>query len=311
MKQQVQQVVENNGAQHDREPLKYIPLLWNVATIGYLSVVYNVYHCVPLLQLGLPRAKVDEAMKSQGLWQTIVFNFHCFMLVLCYASAVIRSPGHVPLGDPRWDYYPQSNSDPLSLNEKKRDGLRRYCKWCGRYKPDRCHHCKICDRCVLKMDHHCQWFANCVGFGNYKHFFLTLFYSAVSCQFMFWTMGETVLEAIYDNETFGTMFVLVFAESLACILGLGVTGFFCVHVFFMSRAMSTIEFCEKAWPKKGRMPVEGTSIYDVGIYSNIRAVLGANPLFWLIPCQPSIGDGMHFPTDGAEPMQVNVVQHQV
>lgn len=49
------------------------------------------------------------------------------------------------------------------LQERKREGTRRVCKWCDKYKPDRAHHCRQCRQCILKMDHHCPWIYNCVG----------------------------------------------------------------------------------------------------------------------------------------------------
>merc|ERR1740138_503389 len=61
----------------------------------------------------------------------------------------------------------------------------------------------------------------------------------------------------------------------------------------MMKAMTTIEFCEKSMKKSSY----DTSVYDRGPYGNVKAVLGENPLFWLIPLCPPEGDGLSFTTE--------------
>merc|ERR1719321_454231 len=86
------------------------------------------------------------------------------------------------------------------------------------------------------------------------------------------------------------MFLLLFGETLASLLAFMVTVFFCFHVWLMLKAMTTIEFCEKSM-KKADYNVDS---YSRGFYGNIRAVLGKNPLLWLIPVAGASGDGMSF-----------------
>ncbi|WWC87072.1 uncharacterized protein L201_001958 [Kwoniella dendrophila CBS 6074] len=64
-----------------------------------------------------------------------------------------------------------------SLMAKSNNGEIRWCKKCKGWKPDRCHHCRHCEQCVLKMDHHCPWVGTCVGYHNYKPFFLFINYA--------------------------------------------------------------------------------------------------------------------------------------
>ncbi|WWD00394.1 hypothetical protein V866_007306 [Kwoniella sp. B9012] len=64
-----------------------------------------------------------------------------------------------------------------SLMAKSNNGEIRWCRKCNGWKPDRCHHCRHCEQCVLKMDHHCPWVGTCVGYHNYKPFFLFINYA--------------------------------------------------------------------------------------------------------------------------------------
>merc|ERR1719375_499709 len=58
----------------------------------------------------------------------------------------------------------------------------------------------------------------------------------------------------------------------------------------MMKAMTTIEFCEKSMKRTGY----DASAYDRGAFGNLRAVVGDNPLLWLIPVAPPGGDGLTY-----------------
>merc|ERR1719446_1797349 len=227
-----------------------------------------------------------------------------FMLAVCYVRSILEHPGEIPSGDPMWTYDHEGIKEPaqlqgINLQELKKSGDRRHCKWCGKYKPDRCHHCRVCRTCILKMDHHCPWIYNCVGFHNYKYFFLLLLYSVINLHFIAWTMSESVARSWNINTPFIKMFFVLFGETLSLFLGLLITAFFIFHIWLMLKAMTTIEFCEKKMPKGGKaqeVPIEQNSVYDMGPCGNIQAVLGPNPLSWFIPISPPIGDGLNFVT---------------
>ncbi|XP_060072441.1 uncharacterized protein LOC132552295 [Ylistrum balloti] len=53
----------------------------------------------------------------------------------------------------------------------------KYCSVCDQPSPPRCHHCILCNRCSLKRDHHCFFARNCVGYRNFRHFTVMVFWA--------------------------------------------------------------------------------------------------------------------------------------
>jgi len=277
------------------EPAKFLPVAFIVINITMLWSIYNVYHISPLLQ--------EAETAGQGTLLAVVFNCVAFMIAICYARSILTQPGVIP-DTAEWEYVPQDTRDADSsrldaAQETKRSGDRRHCKWCAKYKPDRCHHCRVCRTCVLRMDHHCPWIYNCVGFANHKYFFLVLFYSVIACQMIIWTMYSSLKMAVTPETDFLSMFLLLFGETLAIFLGFMVTVFFGFHIWLMLKAMTTIEFCEKSMKRSAY----DTNAYNRGLYGNIRAVLGDQPLLWLLPCSPPSGDGIGYVNEEAPLLQ--------
>jgi palmitoyltransferase ZDHHC2/15/20 len=281
---------------------KFLPVAFVVATITGLWSIYMFYHILPMLQPHVPGDIVPAELRIKGTIEVTIFSFLTTLLLICYVRCILTHPGEIPDNDPKWEYLPRdvrnTAAAPLSLQEVKKSGERRHCKWCGKYKPDRCHHCRVCKTCILKMDHHCPWIYNCVGFANYKYFFLLLLYSVLDCHFIVLTMAETVKKCIDDPDTpFVTMFSVFFGETLSVFVAVLVTMFFGLHVWLMFKAMTTIEFCEKSAPQKDGSTKSYDSVYDLGLFGNIRAVLGSNALLWLLPVSQPEGDGLNFVSD--------------
>jgi len=303
------------GARWMSEQAKCFPVLFVVCTIVGLYCLYLFGHLLNLLQVDLPSDQRDDAMRQRGINQCIAVHIVTLLLVICYIRSVLTDPGGIPENDPRWMYEKEKQKQDkhggrvpdvrsaLKMNETKKTGEYRHCKWCGKYKPDRCHHCRVCQRCVLKMDHHCPWIYNCVGFRNYKFFFLLIFYSVVDCHIIFWTMIESVQMSVDDvDRSFGSMFVVFFGLTLAFFIGTLVTCFWIFHVMLARNAMTTIEWCEKSTVSSGKAG-EGASKakdnptyrqYDHGCFRNFQSVLGQNVLMWPFPISPELGDGLHF-----------------
>jgi len=284
--------------------MKMLPVLFVLATISGLYLIYVIFHCLPLLQLSVPPNQVDDSMRFRGIVECIIFHIITFMLLLCYVRCVLVPPGEVPDHNP-WFYQENSQVDKqFHMYERKQEtGEKRNCRRCKKFKPDRCHHCSVCGRCILKMDHHCPWIYNCVGYGNYKFFFLLLFYVALATQMIFWTMSESMIRAVGENAPFLTMFFILFGLSMSFFLGNVISLFFAFHVWLMLQAMTTIEFCEKKGVH-GNNVGDGWfswgSLFNLGLIGNIQSVLGRNPFCWLIPVAVE-GTGLDYEVDHTHP----------
>lgn len=274
--------------QRFNDPVKFLPIVFILCNILGLYAIYTSFVLLPAIQ--------DSTTRTYGITLTVIFNILTVLILISYFRCIMVHPGMIPPTDPKWAYNAQDSrrslesTTELALQETKRSGERRHCKWCAKYKPDRCHHCRVCRVCILRMDHHCPWIYNCVGFGNHKYFFLLLLYSCLACNLITWTMLQNVQESIDSETAFADIFLGLFAETLAAFLGLLITIFFIFHIWLMLRAMTTIEFCEKSRSKAVYEP----SLFDRGFLGNIRAVLGDNMLLWLLPVNPPSGDGLSF-----------------
>eukprot|EP00971_Amphidinium_carterae_P021685 427840-Amphidinium_carterae.1 len=213
---------------------------------------------------------------------------HLFLVLLLYsfAMACLAHPG--PLPSHGW----QLESDALALQvakmERKKTGGPRTCKWCLVYKPDRAHHCRECNFCVLRLDHHCPWVYNCVGYRNHKYFLLVLFYATAELIMVITILAETLTINAASHQSISYFIFALHGVLTAAMLLLLVGGFLCFHLWLMFLAMTTLEFCEKAC----KNPRYDKKRYHQGLYSNVCAVLGPNPLFWLLPLSLPNGDGI-------------------
>ena len=77
------------------------------------------------------------------------------MIMINWLLAHFSSPGRVPSKwpwDPSSERY-ESSGTPTLIGmqiERKMDGKPRFCRICGKFKPDRTHHCRQCGKCTLQ-----------------------------------------------------------------------------------------------------------------------------------------------------------------
>ncbi|KAJ3160933.1 Palmitoyltransferase zdhhc2 [Geranomyces michiganensis] len=184
--------------------------------------------------------------------------------------------------------------------EVKSDGKRRYCNKCANWKPDRTHHCSVCGTCVLKLDHHCPWLNNCVGFHNYKFFFLFILYGVLYCLFLFVTLALSISNFDDFIMGIGTMgFQPTFILIISGVFALCLLIFLIVHLNLVLSNKSTIESMEGG--RRVRLPdgsigaAPSGNLYDLGTRENLVQVFGKRWQLWLVPVYSSVGDGHNFP----------------
>jgi len=220
------------------------------------------------------------------------------LFVLCYSLAMFTDPGAAAVQTS--DITPSNASSLMmsqSATETKKNGSARFCKWCHCYKPDRAHHCRMCKTCILKMDHHCPWVSNCIGYRNHKYFHLLVFYATASC---IWNLPRMFhLVHVVEEEEMSTFlrFCVILGVVMTSFMTMVLMPFIFFHMWLLVNNTTTIEFCEKS--TKGE---KYASRYNVGVYGNLCAVLGPNPLLWLVPIPNSPGDGRTFDTTDAMSM---------
>lgn len=234
---------------------------------------------------------------SAGTLNVMIFTLIASLCLFSFLVCVLKEPGYVPspyVPDVEGAAVPP-HQEPLNNSSQ----LRR-CNKCVTYKPPRAHHCRVCRRCVLRMDHHCLWINNCVGYWNYKAFFILVLYATIASIYS----SVTIIScASQKNSNFSGRIPMkvFFVVSGAMMFGLSITfgtllGW---HIYLMSCNMTTIENYEgirAAWlaRKSGhsyRHP------FNLSVYKNITSVLGPNILKWLCPTAVShLKDGMSYPT---------------
>ncbi|OAY38878.1 probable protein S-acyltransferase 15 [Manihot esculenta] len=233
---------------------------------------------------------------SAGTLNALIFTLIASLCLFSFSACVLTDPGHVP-----YSYVPDVEGNDASDQESLNNSSQlRQCDKCCAHKPPRAHHCRICRRCVLRMDHHCLWINNCVGYWNYKAFFILVLHATVASVY---SMVIIICCAFQKNWDFGGRIPLKIFYAVSGALMVALSGTLGTllgwHIYLITHNMTTIEYYEgirASWlaRKSGQIYRHP---FDLSAYKNITMVLGPNMLKWLCPTATShLKDGMNYPT---------------
>ncbi|KAL6759783.1 DHHC palmitoyltransferase-domain-containing protein [Haematococcus lacustris] len=163
----------------------------------------------------------------------------------------------------------------------------RWCRQCALPKPPLAHHCSICNKCVLKMDHHCPWMANCVGYANYRPFFLFLFYMWLGSAYSS-LMTFLAIPHLFDirHQDWMHVFLPFFLFALAVCVFVALSCLMGWHVVLIATGQGTID----AIAAHAHAQLQGgyTNPYHLGWKANWQETFDAHgPTWWLLWALPS------------------------
>lgn len=256
---------------------------------GLVCLVGYYFYTTPFVSTENRSVVTKAVLDILGLWIWFNVLFNWFM---CWKTNPGRPPKEAPAGVAEGSV----------------------CQKCDSFKPPRAHHCHVCRRCVLAMDHHCPWMANCIGYYNYRYFFLTLTYLTVGCIFV-----NSIIISEYGmiGRLLGTAVVYRFIPSnvtfvffLCLCVGFAVGMLFAWHVYLVLTAQTTIEFYQRRSTPTTRRRISQTwfrlpfvghpmesNDYDLGMSENWAMVFGESslPLKWAMPSlRKPPGDGIRW-----------------
>ena len=249
-------------------------------------------------QMALP---IELVLSTTGLF--ILFN-----CLYNYYKAVVTSPGIPPLASDYGESGPETTRQPPSLRTALGNRLRQYerlsdsededhasrasgrmpvCSKCDRIRPPRTHHCSVLKSCVYRYDHYCPWIYNCVGYGNFKFFYLFLFhvflvdmfFVLVSIPVFRYALSLSVTDVanLYLPGSQRPQVVMSFV--LAAAVEIAMAGFLGLHTFLLLTNQTTMEWATGGYSRR----FEGTlrqqakfqrNPYDLGLKRNWQQVMG-------------------------------------
>mmetsp|Transcript_65703 Transcript_65703/g.207923 ORF Transcript_65703/g.207923 Transcript_65703/m.207923 type:complete len:396 (+) Transcript_65703:1068-2255(+) len=206
-----------------------------------LKVIGPIFVCGALFMIGYATyVMFVHVMVTWG--ERAVAGFLVFNVLWNYVLTVVRDPGRSPEVPLPADV--ETGQAELAYRQM---GYRRFCHRCRVPKPPLSHHCSACGKCVLKMDHHCPWVHNCVGFYNYRTFYLFVMYTWLYSLFV---LCE-ITEPLHVRNPWDISLVMrryrynvhpLYACVLALSIGISLSLLLAFHTYLVLTAQGTIDF---------------------------------------------------------------------
>jgi palmitoyltransferase len=264
---------------------------------------------------------VDLYLTITNVFLFAVFAFLMGNVVICYMRASLSDPGYVSerlsIENRVSDRLSVEKQEEMRaaqhrLQEVKNDmnvGEVQVCHKCSsrkrtQFRPLRAHHCKVCNKCILRMDHHCYWVNNCVGFRNYKYFFLLMQYAQYTAAFVLLMMIPTLYNVYVGDTSDINMTVIDFKEKIFMWLSLVPTvgSFFIavnllrLHNDLIQKNMTTIEWMSNSfrWAQANHLGFKSfkqTHEYDHGAKQNVKTILGPSWYHIIFPIAAPFNNG--------------------
>ena len=262
---------------------------WFTVIITYALLIYSYYVYVALFCIHYLIYVVDQRAKA-----ALYLAFYHILLLFTVVSFTVAT--FLDPGDTRKVamHMPQTVGPRLPGSIELDQFTASYCTFCQQYKPARAHHCSDCQMCCLKMDHHCVWLNNCVGFRNYKLFYLTSFYGTLLCALVFATLLQILIWQLVNSRLVGISVQFLILTVFAAVLGLGCLILFGFHTYIIVIGRTTIE--EITWKeytdsqRTRQKPLD----YNMGVRRNVIDALGPKWYLWLVPYPTPNGTGTEY-----------------
>lgn len=239
----------------------------------------------------------------------LVGGWILFNILFNYFCCILTPPGSPPKVTAE-EAASLRAADEEAVGPRDGGDFSKFCKTCDAPKPPRTHHCHICKKCVLAMDHHCPWVATCVGYFNYRYFFLFLFYMWVGCIYAALISLPPFLQTMHHRRRDAEGNIIrsadrsniVFCFVISASVGVAISILLAWHVYLVLSAQTTIEFYYNRSKAARMRKLHGqvwVNEHDLGRTRNWEAVFGKGRYWfsWLLPSRRKPpGDGIHFPT---------------